>query len=479
MRILSGRLARSEKALFSRARGKPSQRAGRAIKWAMPRLVVALLATASVPADAQEVKRDAPMQELEAVPGIATQRPPLQLELSYGSDGQFLVSGGGKRGGDYVGRVGLIADGDLERLVGWSGAVAHLSIHEIHGEGLSAHRLGNLLTVSGLEAEPTLRLFNLWVEQVIGRKLSLRVGQFTAGQEFAIPKSGALFVNSSFGWPASFAVDLPSGGPAYPLAAPGVRVQYARHPGQIIRVALFAGDPAGPGSGDPQRRDRHGFNGFRLARPPYLIGEVQQHYGSTTITVGAWRHFADFADLRPDERRGPQAGPQTSSMPLEHRGDWGFYAIGDGRLWQSPLRAARSVTAFGRGTVSPTNRNLLDRYFDAGLVLTAPFRKRPDDAIGIAIAYAHVSNAARRLAGDADRFNGLSRPQGDHEAIAELSYQMVVANSAFLQPNIQYVLHPGGGAANTLGKRVPNALVIGLRTSIRLNILGGGQTEAR
>jgi porin len=391
----------------------------------------------------------------------------------------LLVSGGARRGANYVGRLGLIADADLERLVGWEGAVAHLSIHQIHGEGLSANRIGNLLTVSGLEAEPALRLFNLWVEQRLGRKVSLRVGQFTAGQEFAISDSAALFVNSTFGWPGSFAVDLPSGGPAYPLAAPGVRLQYAAREGQTIRIAMFAGDPAGPGSGDPQHRDLHGFNGFRLSRRPFLIGEVQQQLGSATLRLGAWHHFADFADLRRDRAGGSLADPQSRGLALEHRGDWALYGIVDGRLWKSALQPARALNAFARGNVSPSNSNLIDLYFDAGIVLTAPFRKRPDDIIGLGIAFAHISNSARRLARDANHFQDLLRPVPDHEAVAELSYQLAVARAAFVQPNIQYVLHPGGGAADALGKRIPNALVIGIRTSIRLNVVGVRQTETK
>src|SRR4051812_4243097 len=246
----------------------------------------AIGALAASPANGQAVQAGGPMPEREPVRAALPQSAPVQLQLSYGSDAQLLVSGGVRPGSNYVGRLGLIADADLEGLVGWTGAVAHISVHLIHGQGLSAHRIGNLLTVSGLEAEPALRLFNLWVEQKIGPKASLRVGQFTAAQEFAISDSAALFVNSTFGWPASFAVDLPSGGPAYPLGAPGVRLQFAPSDGAAVRIALFAGDPAGRGRGDPQRRDRHGFNGFRLAARPFLIGEVQHQIGSASVRIG-------------------------------------------------------------------------------------------------------------------------------------------------------------------------------------------------
>jgi porin len=242
---------------------------------------------------------------------------------------------------------------------------------------------------------------------------------------------------------------------------------------------MFAGDPAGPGSGDPQRRDRHGFNGFRLSRRPFLIGEVQQQLGSTIVRIGGWRHFSHFADLRRDRSGGSLADPHSSGMPLEHRGNWAIYALIDGRLWQSAAQPARAVTVFARGTAGPSGSNLIDRYFDAGIVLNAPFRNRPDDIAGLGIAYAHISNSARRLASDLNRFDQPLRPHPDHEAVAEVSYQIALAHAAFVQPNIQYVLHPGGGAADTLGRRIPNALVIAIRTSMRLNLLGARQTEMK
>lgn len=81
---------------------------------------------------------------------------------------------------------------------------ANMSLHLINGTGLST-RVGTLLPVSGIEAEPAARLFNLWVEQRFGDGTTLRAGQFTAAQEFAVSPTAAFFVNSTFGWPASFA----------------------------------------------------------------------------------------------------------------------------------------------------------------------------------------------------------------------------------------------------------------------------------
>jgi porin len=389
-----------------------------------------------------------------------TQRDAVNLHFTYLSDLNADISGGERRGSNFLGRAGLIGDANLEQLLGWRGTTAHFSIHWIHGEGLSGHRVGNLLTVSGVEAKPALRLFNLWIEQRIGSRAALRIGQFTAAQEFAISPTAALFVNATFGWPASFAADLPSGGPAYPLAAPGLRLAFMAQHQLTLRAALFAGDPAGPGGGDPQRRDRHGFNGLRFSGKPFAIMEIARDWGNASnpafaLRLGAWHHFDRFAQITP---------PNVAEADALSRraGNSGLYGIADGLLWQG---GGHSLRAFVRATWSPPDPNLIDLYADAGLSLQSPFAKRPNDIAGLGFAYARISSRLRSLVGHVSA--GL--PGG--ERVIEASYQAQIAGSFSLQPNLQYVFDPAAGAlAPTLGgssKPIADALVSGLRTSLR------------
>jgi len=46
---------------------------------------------------------------------------------------------------------------DLDKALGWQGAIFHANAYQIHGEGLSAHNLDNLLTVSNIEARPATK----------------------------------------------------------------------------------------------------------------------------------------------------------------------------------------------------------------------------------------------------------------------------------------------------------------------------------
>src|SRR5262249_60330752 len=152
----------------------------------------------------------------------------LQFAFAYYGDGFGNPRGGVTQGSGYDGRFGIIIDADMEKLAGWSGASVHASIHQIHGSQFSATRLQNFALVSGIEAPPSTRLFNLWIEQKIGGDVNLRLGQFSAAQEFLVSQTATLFVNATFGWPMLPAQDLPSAGPSYPEASPGVR--WTLHP---------------------------------------------------------------------------------------------------------------------------------------------------------------------------------------------------------------------------------------------------------
>jgi len=362
------------------------------------------------------------------------------VTLTYNSDVNADVSGGERTGAAYLQRIGMIVDADLAQAIGWRGASAHLSVHSIVGTGLSASRVGNALTVSGIEAAPAFRLFNLWVEQKVGETASLRVGQFSAGQEFAISPTATLFVNSTFGWPGSFAVDLPGGGPAYPIAVPGARIAGSFHGGRtVLRAAVFTGNPPG--------RDVHGFAGFRFQQPPLAIAEIARTASGDdpawTLVLGGWASFDRFADQRQPGR-------------MRH-GNQAAYIIGDARLWAN---GKRSVHGFARFTVSPANRNVVGVYGDAGITLTGAIATRPLDVLGVAVGAARIASAIPTTS--AVPISGSSRP----ELAIEVSYQAHFDEALSLQPNVQLIINPHDASApTTLPLR--RAIVIGLRTSLR------------
>jgi porin len=438
----------------------------------------------------------------------------LKFTFNYYGDAFWNPVGGVKQGQGYDGRFAAIVDADLDKLVGWSGATFHASLHQIHGTQFSATDLQNLALVTGVEAPPSTRLFNLWIEQKIGSEATLRVGQFTAAQEFLVSDVANLFVNSTFGWPVLPSQNLPSGGPNWPEGALGARVEWSPTQELTFRAAVFNGDPAGPGTGNPVLRDPDGL-AFRINDPPLLFAEFEYNYNQDhrleednpnqearalpqaprrigqaqsagglpgTIKIGGWYHTGEFDDPRFDDQSGISGGltnaltggltngllAATSSSPLQHAGDFSVYGIIDQMLWHSSVR---EFDGFVRVMGSPDDRNLISFYLDAGLALQGPLDRRPDDILGLAMAYARVSPQAAAYDRDVAAITGTPIPTRDYEAVIELSYRIQLGRDWSMQPNLQYIIHPGGNVVdpNIPGgvTPIPNAFVLGLRTQLK------------
>ena len=166
--------------------------------------------------------------------------------------------GGFKQGVDYDGVLELYLNAEMRRLGLWKGLCFHVNGFQIHGQSITADNIGAigaLMAVSNLEASPATRLDELWFEQhLFNDKLAVKVGQLAADTEFLISDGGGYFLNATWGWPSITAADLPSGGPAYPFATPGVRVALNPNDRFGLMVAVYNGDPAPPNCTGRTRR---------------------------------------------------------------------------------------------------------------------------------------------------------------------------------------------------------------------------------
>ncbi|HEV2650949.1 MAG TPA: carbohydrate porin [Rhizomicrobium sp.] len=389
-----------------------------------------------------------------------------------------VASGGARTGTAYNGRFEITATIDLGNTIGWTDATFHTNAYWTHGSGLAANgQLNSLMTASNIEAVPSLRLFDLWIEQLLfNGKLSVRAGQLAADDEFFASDGASNFSNATFGWPAIVSSDLPSGGPIYDLATPGIRIKYAPSDNLSVSAALFNGDPAYPGPGDPQRRNANGL-AFRLNGGSFVIGEAAYKSSldvgtgdlPSTYKIGAWFHSGDFADQHLDDTGRSLASPASSGIPQVRDHDYGVYVIVDQIIWHKPDTEDNGIAAFFRGSWAPPDRNFVAYYADAGVTFKGLIAERSNDVIGIGFAFANISSDVQALDRDTRQFSGIAVPLRDYEATIEVTYHVQLNAWWSMQPDIQYIMHPGGNTALANGiTPVPNATVIGLRSSIVL-----------
>jgi porin len=94
---------------------------------------------------------------------------------------------------------------------------------------------------------------------------------------------------------------------------------------------------------------------------------------------------------------------------------------------------------------------------------------RTDDVLTFGVAYAKISRDAAALDRDTLAINGPPYPIRDQEVVFELSYAAQIAPWWILQPDLQYIVHPGGNVPDPDNPNVTvgNAFVAGLRSTIK------------
>lgn len=397
--------------------------------------------------------------------------PGLCASLDATVDGVGVVSGGVRRGVSAVAqvRLGLTADfGALAGLDGWRGAASAMGLW---GRQPTLDRVGSLAPASNIEALTTLRLFELWLERDLGGHGSFRFGQLAADSEFATAEAAGMLVNGSFGWPVALAGALPSGGPAYPLATPGVRLALGDPDAATgLRIGLFSGDPGGRhGGGDPQRHNRHDLN-FSTRGGAFLLAEgvtggAAPEAGAPrpwALKLGGWYHSARFDDQRRDAAGLSLADPASSGTPRRHAGNHGGYAVAEAVVWRGE---GQHLAVFARGFLQPADRNAVALQLDAGLAWSGPFG-READTLSLGVSHARIGARGRGL--DRDRIGfGAERPVRSHETVLEVNYDVsVVEDRLSLRPFAQALFNPAAGepdARRSSTRALPDAMLLGLR----------------
>jgi porin len=160
--------------------------------------------------------------------------------------------------------------------------------------------------------------------------------------------------------------------------------------------------------------------------------------------------------------------PYTIPSPL-YRGDYAFYALADQMIWRKPGTKDEGIEIFGLVMGAPQDRNAEDLYAEGGFNWKGIIESRPDDIFGLALAFAHTSDAYRRLGVESIALTGSGKLYASNETIIEATYLYQAAPWLAIQPDIQYVFNPGASLhAEQPGITtvLKNALTIGVRTKI-------------
>jgi len=327
-----------------------------------------------------------------------------QLNATYKGDLVTNFNGGIATGSTYLGLADLFLHFDAEKAGLWKGGEFLVHGANSHGGEPSASLIGDFQVASNIEAGTHTFLYELWFKQRFSN-ITATIGLQDLNAEFASSEVGSLFLNSSFGVHSVISDNILA--PIFPLTSPGITLCWNTSEKLTLKTAIYRSCPVD------------------FDTNPYNIKWDLNHLqGLLWVTEGqfAWMGTQEQSNVLKGGVFLHQHCPGTDVVnsetgdKLTH--DYGFYVVGDHQI-------DSKFSIFYQLGVSPRNDNF--GYLGAGCAYTGLFSKKGNDILGLAVADGM-----------------LTKERGKDETTFELSYKVQLTPQIYLQPDLQYVVHPGG-----------------------------------
>ena len=354
-------------------------------------------------------------------------------DIRYATNVQASVLGGRRTGQAYAGQFGVDVSVDLQKLAGVPGLTFDVAGDWGSGTNLSDD-IGNFFPVAQFFEGRKLRLYNLYLEQsLFDGRLDLKVGRFSTGADFLTAPAGVSLVNEALN-PIVLAIQANVPGvTAEPNATWGSRVLGRPTESLSLSLGAFYSDP----TIDQLTADGTEFGidtgagGFFIGELAYLVNYAK---GATGLPgryrAGAYYDTNRYASLRDPAR--------------EERGNYGLFLAGEQMVYrEGDVESEQGLSVFAAFVYAPLERiNTVPYFASAGVSYRGLLPGRDADSAAFALYY-----------------GGFSRdlPDRTYELILEWTYAVAFSRRVSLQPDIQYVINPGGRA------KVDNALVVGVQ----------------
>jgi porin len=382
----------------------------------------------------------------------------ITLSLSYYGVFQGNPVGGITQETAYSHSIFFGVELNLEQLVCLPGASLLISSADGAGNNLSIP-IGNINTVSEAYVTPTIMFYELyWKQRLFKDALELKFGRMAAASQFAsLPAFGhqvsgginsnptSLFVNAPFTgtpnatWAATVTIhpteETYAEAGAYQatdhLGVPkyhGLDVSIRSKDG-LLAMAEVGWKPTFCGTPDRTVSDQDCKKTVTSGEPglpgTYLLGGYYSH----------WK-FAELSGL----------GTVNDA--------YGFYAMGQQMLWRSAHDPYTNFSVWGGITDSPQERiSRLPVMGFAGTIWQGSIPGRDRDQLLLT----YLASEFSRNYGDSALAAGAKRPTVEH--VLEMSYAIYITDNYTVQPDLQYIIRPGGAA------NIKDALVLGIQFS--------------
>ncbi len=363
----------------------------------------------------------------------------VSFEAVYTVDYFSNTQGGIKRGDTYLTNLDITLDVDTEKLGLWdNGQFFIYGLHNSGDEKLTGEIVGDLQTISNIEAPRTSRIYELWYQHFfLDDQLSILLGFHDYNSEFNVTEYGSLYINSSFGiQPDISAGARPS---VFPLAAPGIRLKTLLNEQWELLFAVYDGDP-----GDPDISEHFPRSDLDRSSGAFIATELAFYFHEQFlpgfIKLGLWNNSGEVNDV---------VDLNLSGDPIERNNNMGGYLIIDKQLYrESEEQGLGGFVQFG---MNDKRVNEVNIYVGGGFNYRGLVPGRDEDEAGIAVAHAVINKDVVDAGG-----------RDDFETTIEATYNIQINDKVRIQPDIQYIFNPGAV------KGFEDAIVAGVRVELSL-----------
>jgi porin len=399
----------------------------------------------------------------------------VSFSLTYTNNIAGNVVGGKQRSATYTDNIGFGIEFDFEKLIGWNGATFTVSALNRSGQSLSQIAIGNQFTVQQVYGNQTIMYYALAFEQqLLDDRLSIKIGRMAAGDEFASSPFYWLYMNNGIdGNPQSLPVNTQFS--TYPSATWGARLRIDPTPEFNAMAGVYQTSPR------YGFRSDHGLNmGFTDEDGVILISQVgwtpelfkrevpvdTAPTADAKSTVDGKSDAKSFKESVPGEMKGLPGhywfGAYFSPWDYAQFGStetatnsYGFYWHADQMVFQESPGSDQGLTLWSAVVLSPQqNIAKLPFQVNGGMTYQGLIPTREADQTIFGVVYGQFSDDYAAVT------EATAGGHPDYELVFEWGYRVQLSKFLYVQPNVQYVINPGGAY------NIPNALVLGAQCSV-------------
>jgi porin len=346
---------------------------------------------------------------------------------------------------------------DMGQLVDWKGATLNVNSVDRIGKTIRPE-VGSIYDPVQIYGGQTLTLYNVTLEQKFWNdKAAFKIGRLSPGDDFAESPLYNFYINNGIDGQIRAVID-DTRFSTYPFATWGARLRFDPSPEFNLQTGIFE---VSDQLFSPARR---GLNFTVNGKDGILL--VQQlgwtpEFGRQPVNPAGSGVGATFPSVRGlpghyfiggywSNSNYPQFGTAVRA-----RISYGFYAHADQMIYREAPGSDSGLVAFGTVACAPQpNISIIPFQLSGGALYQGLIPDRPKDMSIFGVIHGDLSG---------DYADAAISPLGGRpvsETDLEIGYRVQVTDFAYFQPDVQYIVSPGGTG------NISNALILGLQIGL-------------